>query len=353
MAKNYGIIKLPYRNACNLYKALARVRLLRVNKRYDKVSLSELIKACLMMTRSLFQIAAVSALIVLSGSGAAQAGVFSGIHDTDSARGLPAAGVEFTQNLYKEYIALSKDRANRGDAVDGELFNHKGLLAQRRAGVQIETVHDRKLTNQQRTVFYQATNRLNFVYDAGGRELAPLETAVGQVAFDCWIEAEERNDKKDADGCKKKFEDAMAAAEQKVKYSLGQVDVPAPQPAPAPAPAVQVPPQEYYILPFEFDSTVMTPDGEAQLRKAIGDLKNLDQLKISIRAHADRSGSDSYNVKLSRRRAEAVLNRLSGAGIPQQRLRIVEAVGESRSLVPTADGVKEQGNRVVELDLRQ
>lgn len=303
------------------------------------------------MTRSLFQIAAVSALLALGGTGAAQAGVFGGIHDTDSARGLPATGVEFTQNLYKEYVALSKDRANRGDAIDGELFNHKALLAQRRAGVQIETVHDRKLTNAQRTVFYQATNRLNFVYDAGGRELAPLETAVGQVAFDCWIEAEERKDKKDADGCKKKFEDAMAAAEQKVKYSLGQVEVPAPA-APAPAP-VQVPPQEYYILPFEFDSTVMTPEGEQQLRKAISDLKNLDQLKISIRAHADRSGSDAYNIKLSRRRAEAVLNRLSAAGIPQERLRIVEAVGESRSLVPTADGVKEQRNRVVELDLRQ
>lgn len=284
----------------------------------------------------------------------AHAAIFSGIYDTDSSKKLPATGLEFTQNLYKEYAALSDDRDNRGDNLDGELFNHKALLAQRRAAVQIDTVMDRVLNDAQRKTFYQATNRLNFVYDAGGRELAPVETAVGQVAFDCWIEAEERKDGKDAAGCRKKFEDAMAAAEQKVKYTLGQVEAPAPAPQPAPAPApVQVPPQEYYIIPFVFDSTTMVPQGEQELAKAIKDLKDLDQLKISIRAHADRSGADSYNVKLSRRRAEAVLNRLSAAGIPQQRLRIVEAVGESRSLVPTADGVKEQGNRVVELDLRQ
>ncbi len=308
-----------------------------------------------MISRSLVLTAVFAGFLGFSAAVApAQAAIFSGIFDTDSSKGLPATGIEFTQNLYKEYVALSDDRDNRGDNLDGELFNHKALLAQRRAGVQVDTVNDRVLNNQQRAVFFQATNRLNFVYDAGGRELAPVETAVGQVAFDCWIEAEERKDGSDAAGCRKKFEDAMAAAEQKVKYTLGQVDVPAPQPAAAPAPApVQVPPQEYYILPFEFDKTVMTGQGETELRKAITDLKDLDQLKISIRAHADRSGADNYNVKLSRRRAEAVLNRLSAAGIPQNRLRIVEAVGETRSLVPTADGVKEQGNRVVELDLRQ
>lgn len=305
-----------------------------------------------MTRRSILSLATVALLAIASVP--AQAAIFSGIYDTDSSKKLPATGLPFTQNLYKEYAALSDDRDNRGDNVDGELFNHKALLAQRRAAVQIDTVMDRVLNDAQRKMFYQATNRLMFVYDAGGRELAPVETAVGQVAFDCWIEAEERKDDKDAAGCRKKFDDAMAAAEQKVKYTLGQVEAPAPQPAPAPAPVpVQVPPQEYYTLPFVFDSTTLTPDGEQQLAKAISDLKNLDQLKISIRAHADRSGSDNYNVKLSRRRAEAVLNRLSGAGIPQQRLRIVEAVGESRSLVPTADGVKEQGNRVVELDLRQ
>ncbi|HEY0907265.1 MAG TPA: hypothetical protein VGE17_08680, partial [Methylophilus sp.] len=190
-----------------------------------------------MMTRSLFKAVALSAVLAagLLAAPATQAAILSGIHDTDSSKGLPASGLSFTQNLYKEYVALSNDRDNRGDNADGELFNHKALLAQRSAGVQIETVHDRVLNDQQRTVFYQATNRLNFVYDAGGRELAPLETAVGQVAFDCWIEAEERKDQKDSAGCKKKFEDAMAAAEQKVKYTLGQVEAPpAPEPAPAP-----------------------------------------------------------------------------------------------------------------------
>ncbi len=47
-----------------------------------------------------------------------------------------------------------------------------------------------------------------------------------------------------------------------------------------------------------------------------------------------------------------VLNKMAAAGIPQDRLVIVQAVGESKPLIPTADGVKEAGNRVVEIDLR-
>lgn len=308
------------------------------------------------MTTSFYRLGifTVLALTLNTAFAPVMAGPFDGIYDEDTSFSRKPSGLPFHQTLFTEYQKLSSDRNNAWfDGRDAELFNHKALLASTRTAVQKDSVLDRELTNEQQSVFKAASDRLDALYEHGGRELAPVESATAQVSYDCWIEATEGDRKNDANGCKKKFEENMDAAEAKSPYRLGQVKIAAPEPAPAPPPPVQIPPHEYYNIPFVFDKAVMTPEGERVLAQAIKDVKDLDQLKIALRAHADRSGPEDFNMKLSRRRAEAVLNRMAAAGIPQERLRIVEAVGETRSLVPTKDGVKEQANRVVEVDLRQ
>lgn len=277
---------------------------------------------------------------------------FMGWYDESSARSEKPAGMQFHQTLFTEYRKLSDDRnSDMGDSRDAELFNHKALLASTRTAVQNDSVDDRKLNSNQRMEFAGGVDRLHSLFERGGRDLAPVESAVAQVSFDCWIEATEAERSKDAAACKNKFMNALAAGEAKANRELGQVRI-AEAPAPAPVAAPQ-PPQEYYRIPFEFDSTKMTMEGERVLVTAVRDLQGIPDLKIALRAHADRSGPDGYNLKLSKRRAEAVLNRMAAAGIAESRLRIVEAVGESRSLVNTPDGTKAEANRVVEIDLRQ
>ncbi|HEX8363984.1 MAG TPA: OmpA family protein [Allosphingosinicella sp.] len=65
-----------------------------------------------------------------------------------------------------------------------------------------------------------------------------------------------------------------------------------------------------------------------------------------VTGHADRVGSAAANRRLSRRRAEAVRDYLAARGIPYASMTIV-AVGESRPMVDTADGVPEALNRFV------
>ncbi|MBX6747532.1 MAG: OmpA family protein, partial [Acetobacteraceae bacterium] len=72
---------------------------------------------------------------------------------------------------------------------------------------------------------------------------------------------------------------------------------------------------------------------------------------IEVAGHADRSGTPQYNMRLSRRRAETVAAELVRHGISRNEITI-EAFGESRPLVPTADGVREPQNRRVEIVLR-
>ena len=66
--------------------------------------------------------------------------------------------------------------------------------------------------------------------------------------------------------------------------------------------------------------------------------------RIVVTGHADRSGSQTYNQRLSERRAKAVADGLVGMGVNAGTLQ-VDWRGEDQNAVPTPDGVKEPLNR--------
>jgi outer membrane protein OmpA-like peptidoglycan-associated protein len=90
---------------------------------------------------------------------------------------------------------------------------------------------------------------------------------------------------------------------------------------PPPAPPPQIP--EKITLrgdtTFGFDRSDvsgMLPDGRNRLDKLVGDLKQVDDVSaIGIDGYTDRLGSDSYNQRLSTRRADTVKRYLQQGGI--------------------------------------
>jgi outer membrane protein OmpA-like peptidoglycan-associated protein len=70
--------------------------------------------------------------------------------------------------------------------------------------------------------------------------------------------------------------------------------------------------------------------------------------RLFLEGHTDRSGSDSYNLALSGRRAEAARAYLISHGYPADDVT-VRALGESRPVVKTDDGQREPDNRRVEI----
>src|SRR3546814_19177366 len=66
-----------------------------------------------------------------------------------------------------------------------------------------------------------------------------------------------------------------------------------------------------------------------------------------LAGHADRSGSATYNVGLSQRRADAVNSYLTARGVADTAVT-TQAFGETRPAVATADGVRNDQNRRVE-----
>ena len=80
--------------------------------------------------------------------------------------------------------------------------------------------------------------------------------------------------------------------------------------------------------------------------------KTCDSEDFVIAGHTDRSGSTSYNVDLSLRRARSVAELMSALGVSEGSL-LIEAMGEESPRVPTEDGVRNPQNRRVEISVSE
>ncbi len=111
---------------------------------------------------------------------------------------------------------------------------------------------------------------------------------------------------------------------------------------------VEAAPGKGYTLYFDFDSARIRPAGTRTIDTVIGTLDGRAGPAVTLGGHADRAGTEAYNLDLSLRRARSVHDALVRRGIPPPRVTI-QAFGEMRPKVPTQDGVREPGNRRVEI----
>jgi outer membrane protein OmpA-like peptidoglycan-associated protein len=133
-----------------------------------------------------------------------------------------------------------------------------------------------------------------------------------------------------------------------LRYAFGVTPPPAVvAPTPAAAPAVA----RTYLVFFDFDRADLTDRARQIIAEAATNSTRAGTTRIEVAGHADRSGTPAYNQRLSERRAAAVAAELERRGVARSAMTI-QAFGESRPLVPTADGVREPQNRRVEIVLR-
>ena len=113
---------------------------------------------------------------------------------------------------------------------------------------------------------------------------------------------------------------------------------PKPEPAPPPTPVVEEPLRATVL--FAYDRSEVRPSEVSALDGFAAKLKGRSFDRLEIVGHADRIGSDKYNLALSRRRAEAVRDYLAGKGVEATRVR-ADAAGEAQAL--TGDSCKSMG----------
>ena len=130
----------------------------------------------------------------------------------------------------------------------------------------------------------------------------------------------------------------------------------APSAAPAPArAATPQPPAATKVTYaadafFDFDKSVLKPEGKAKLDDLISKVKDINLEVIIAVGHTDAVGTVAYNQRLSVRRAEAVKAYLVSKGIEKNRV-YTEGKGKSQ---PVADNKTAEGrakNRRVEIEV--
>ena len=136
-----------------------------------------------------------------------------------------------------------------------------------------------------------------------------------------------------------------------VRYQLFQPPAPPPAPAPAPMAAPAPPPAKTYLVFFDWDKYNLTPRATEIIAEAASDSKSQNTTTIDVSGYTDTSGTPTYNMGLSQRRARSVAAQLVADGVSQSEISI-HAYGETHLLVPTGPGVREPQNRRVEIVLQ-
>jgi outer membrane protein OmpA-like peptidoglycan-associated protein len=170
----------------------------------------------------------------------------------------------------------------------------------------------------------------------------------GTAAAYCWVHGDG-----DEDG------DGVPDSRDKCPGTPKGVQVDAdgcPPPAPVVEEAVVVKEETIVIrdVHFQFDKATLTSSDKAVLDKIATRLKaEAPTAQLTVTGHTDSVGSDTYNAKLSEKRAHSVVEYLIEQGVPRSNFVSVVGAGESQ---PVADNSTDDGraqNRRTEIKIQR
>lgn len=234
--------------------------------------------------------------------------------------------------LAREYQHYAEEKVAAYDWWTSKYFADKGLMATYGRDVTPEDPAAWHIPKTMQPEFADARNNLMAAI-AGSSRAQPAQTAQAVVAYDRWVELQD-------DGW-----DQPRIEEARDRYfaALGKLK-PGTSEAVAPTPIETT----STVLYFPFDAATLTDTARAAIAELAGYLTSAGNATIDINGHADRAGSDDYNMALSEHRAKLVMDALIDAGVPKSMLRYF-AFGETDPKQPTEDGQREPLNRRVEI----
>lgn len=273
------------------------------------------------MKKLLMGAVAAAALAILPHSGANA--FFK--YDSETIESLEIVGSDFSSHLAKEYQTLTLfERDQMVDWHDAEKYADRAIMsAAGNAPEPRDPYHGWWLDSDEKSMLGDARARLMNVLDAGARSWYPRQAAIAQSRFDCWVEQQEEGWQLDhiAD-CRKEFIYWVRWIEANMNGMT---------------------------LFFDFGSDEIRPSAAAKLDDLAEQLSGLEDVGLLATGHTDTVSSMRYNDALGMRRAEAVKQALMDRGVNASIINAMrlDSKGERELAVPTADGVREQGNRRV------
>lgn len=101
---------------------------------------------------------------------------------------------------------------------------------------------------------------------------------------------------------------------------------------------------------FDFDKSIIKPEGQVVLNKLAGQIKAIKLEVIIVVGNTDSIGTDAYNMALGQRRAQAVKTYLVGQGVDSGRI-YTESKGKSNPVASNATAEGRAKNRRVDVEV--
>ena len=249
-------------------------------------------------------------------------------------RDMADEGSAFDAALHQNYADLAQAEYDEADWADARYFTSRSKMAAAGQDSGPQMIAERTLPEGSMGEIEVARADLLAALDGGGRDKAASPAARAQTSFDCWMqELEENIQQEDIDNCRSAFYQALAIVQDEIDTSPVAKAMPM---------AMPVPMNVY----FGFDKSEIDSKGMSVVDGIAEAYAKYNPAMISLVAYADRAGDAMYNDILAKSRVDAVVSALRAAGVPASKLAI-SISGEANVPVSTADGVAEQGNRVV------
>jgi outer membrane protein OmpA-like peptidoglycan-associated protein len=107
----------------------------------------------------------------------------------------------------------------------------------------------------------------------------------------------------------------------------------------------------HFVLYFEKNSDVLTPESQRQYEAVFADIKRRKVYEVEVIGHTDTVGTQEHNQELSMSRARMIRDRLVHDGLNPNSISVAGR-GKLDLAVKTADQVPEPKNRRVEITVR-
>jgi len=295
----------------------------------------------------------------------------------------------FQQALHMRYGEKAEAASSGGES---DFFVDRAFTASYGGYLLPEELEEQNPPTDEATILAAARDRLLNAYDKRARVIVPNPSASAQANFDCWLyKASHGGSDSDIEQCKIGFADNMeqieAALAPKPKGSIILLDGKVlvgdavldercdemkldtkdrsnvkmdgtncemdDNMSTAVAALPKAP--KIFTLYYNTDEVLPTADSSADLEELAGriieNIQSRQHREVMVSGHADRQGSENYNMTLSENRAITVRDRLIERGVDSDSIQ-VEWFGESQNAVDTEDGVAESANRRVEILVR-
>ncbi len=328
-----------------------------------------------------------------------------GFDQVDDVNNLDSVGSPFDRALKLEYNRLANVLHNDGYTALARTFATKGVEAAKGNLVPLEKITEWNKKFLDTNAFAIEHARLNKLLDAGARNLAPVNAAIAQGAFDCWLalsasfpekhtptpaaepaktdkdakatpaapstpapstpaggtqaptptpNAETKTTVSNASKCKQRYTNAVSQIETQLKIpsdaQIGRAPVSSQQ-TPSAAQIGSTENKDIYIIYFDTNSTFLDAEDMDIIEQASKQFIRTKASRMMITGYTDTKGSVSFNRKLSTNRSSSVRAMMINYNVPATAITI-DAFGEKSLAVDTKDGKSEEKNRRVEITMQ-